>query len=425
MIPLCVSWALAQDMAAPEVGSVEIASVNLPMGAPTHVSARPGDALQPIVDRLTPGSTLTLDPGRYAGPLRIDRPLSVQAEGAVITGPGRGTVLLVLADDVSVRGLEVEGGGRDAHEGDAGILVVGDRARLSGLSVHDVLIGIDLREANDAVIENSKVQGPLDGPMGARGDGIRLWESYRNTIRGNHLDHVRDMVVWYSGHNLFVDNRVENARYGVHFMHADDNRVVNNHFVDNVVGAFVMYSTDIYLRHNVLAGANGAAGMGFGCKESDRVTMQDNRVLGNTTGFYLDACPHRIDGQASIQGNLLAYNHAGIRFHQVKPGIDIGDNDLYENGAPVVVDGGGDATLARFRQNRWSEYEGYDLDGDDVGDLPYAPALASRGLVQKRPVATFFAGSPAAMLLDFLGTAFPMLAPRPLFSDPEPRMGRT
>ncbi len=426
ILALLCAGALAQEMeAVPGVTIPRAEGVEVPHGPPVRITAHPGDDLAATLRGLPAGSHLHLEPGLYAGPLVIDRPLSVTGAGATLTGPGRGTVVLVLADDVTVSGLEIRGGGRDAHDGDAGVLVAADRAHLSHLDIADVYIGIDLRQADDAVVEHSTVRGPLTGPMGARGDGIRLWESNRNTLRHNAVDRVRDVVVWYSAHNLFYDNRIEEGRYGIHFMHADDNLVVGNELLDNVVGVFAMYSTGLKMVDNVLARANGAAGMGFGCKESDGLLVRDNRVVANTTGLYLDGCPHRLDGAATVNDNLIAYNHAGLRFHQVNAGVRVFQNELYENGTPVVVDGGGNADNASFSGNRWSEYEGYDLDGNGVGDLPYAPALASRGLVQRRPVATFFAGTPAAMLLDFLGTAFPMLAPRPLLHDGSPRMGRT
>lgn len=421
-----VGWAWAQAMEAPpSVELPQVPAATVPLGPPLEVTAAPGDDLAAVVGRLPAGSRLRLAPGHHAGPLVVDRPLSVEGEGAVLTGPGRGTVLAVLADDSRVSGIEVRGGGRDAHQGDAGVLVAADRAYLSHLDIHDVYIGIDLRQADDAVVEHTRVTGPAEGPMGARGDGIRLWESNRNTLRHNVVERVRDVVVWYSQDNLFYDNRIAAGRYGIHFMHADHNRVVGNVLDDNVVGVFAMYSTGLHLVDNLLARANGAAGMGFGCKESNAVEVRHNRFVANTTGVYLDGCPHRLDGATVVTDNLLAYNHAGLRFHQVNAGVEFARNEVYENGSPVVVDGGGNAESATFAHNRWSEYEGYDLDGNGIGDLPYAPALASRGLVQRRPVATFFAGTPAAMLLDFLGTAFPMLAPRPLLTDPSPRLGRT
>ncbi len=43
-------------------------------------------------------------------------------------------------------------------------------------------------------------------PLGLRGDGIRLWYSNDNNITNNHLDHSRDMVIWYSHGNRIGEN---------------------------------------------------------------------------------------------------------------------------------------------------------------------------------------------------------------------------
>lgn len=410
---------------APEVAPspVTVRERSVPVGSPRTLDLAPGADLDARLGELPAGSTLRLAPGEYAGPLVIDRPLTLEAAGATLRGPGRGTVLVVAAPDVTVRGLSVRGGGRDAVSGDAGVVVGADRARLEGLDIAEVLIGVDVREADGAVISGCVITGDPGRTMGAQGDGIRLWEAEYSVIEGNTLAGVRDLVVWYSSHNVVRDNVVRDARYGVHFMHADDNRVERNRFEDDVVGVFVMYSAGITVVDNVVSGADGAAGVGFGFKESDTVEVTDNRLLGNTTGIYVDNTPHRRDGSALFARNLVAYNHTGLRFHGVNKGARFLDNDLHEDAVPVVVDGNSQATAVLFEGNRWSDYVGYDLDGDGYGDIPHAPRLLSRGVLDRRPEARFFEGTPAAALLDFLGAAFPMWSPPPLYSDARPRLG--
>ncbi|MDP2312898.1 MAG: nitrous oxide reductase family maturation protein NosD [Pseudomonadota bacterium] len=403
--------------------SVTAGARTVPAGPPRISIATPGDNVDALVATLPPGSTLRLSPGEYAGPVHLDRPMTLEGAGATLVGPGRGSVLVIGAPDVTVRGLAVRGGGHDATTGDAGVLVVAPRFHIEGLDIADVLVGLDLREADDGVVKGCVVRGDPETPMGVRGDGIRLWESDRNQIVDNQLTDVRDLVVWYSNGNMVRGNDVRRARYGVHFMHADENHVEGNRFEGDVVGVFVMYSHDIVLTDNVVTGADGAAGVGFGFKESDTVTVTGNRLMGNTAGIYLDSTPQRVGGTAVFRDNLLAYNHTGLRFHGVHAGASFVDNDLHENSVPVVVDGNDQATEVLFEGNRWSDYVGYDLDGDGYGDLAHAPRLLSRGMLERRPVARFFEGTPAATLLDFLGAVFPMWAPPPLYTDARPRMG--
>lgn len=413
----------AQDHAPEGAGPLAVERGEIPAGRARRVELAPGADLAAAVAALPAGSTLRLAPGDHTGPLVIDRPLTIEGEGASLLGNGQGTVLVIAAPDVVVRGLHVAGSGSSSNAGDSGVLVAADRVELDGLLIEDSYIGVDLRQADHAIVRGCRVRGRAHLPMGLRGDGIRLWESDHNRIEDNELESVRDLVVWYSYHNTFARNRVRGGRYGTHFMHASDNRVEDNAFDDNVVGIFVMYSDRIELVHNRVSGARGEAGVGLGFKDSDEPTATDNALLGNTTGIYLDGTPHRVGGTAVFERNLIAHNHTGLRLHGLVRGARFADNDFHENGAPVLADGGADAMGVGFEGNRWSEYAGYDLDRDGYGDVPFEQTSAINGIVDRRPLARFFHGTPAAGLLDLLAAAFPMFAPPPLFVDSRPRVG--
>ncbi len=418
-------WTLAlageHDAAAPAPLEVSLAD-RIPAGPPLTVEVGAGTDVNAVIATLPAHSTLRLLPGEHRGPLRIDRPLTLVGPARLV-GPGRGSVVLVGAPDVTLRDLEMTGSGLDATAGDAGVVVGADRATMERLTIRDTFLGIDLRRSSHSVIRDCHIAGRLDGPIGTHGDGIRLWESDHNEIVGNRLDHVRDMVAWYSEENTFADNVVENSRYGLHLMHAEGSRLTGNRFTDNVVGVFVMYSRDVTVEGNLVVGSNGPAGMGIGIKESDAVTVTKNRLLASTLGLYLDSTPNRPDSFATIHDNLIAYDHIGVRFNGVRAGASFQGNDLHENHIQVAVDGGVQAGAASFVGNRWSDYTGYDLDGDGIGDLPYAPRSLARSVVQRRPAAAFFDGTPAAALLDLLAAAFPMWMPPPLVTDASPRMG--
>lgn len=427
LVALFLSPALAQSgesHAAEALAPVSVERAPIPEGPAVTISVLPGDDLQARIRALPAGSTVRLGAGTYAAPVHIDRPLTVEGvPGTVLMGQGKGTVLVIAADDVTLRGVRVTGGGADATTGDAGIVVDGDRFLLDGVTVDGVLIGIDVRQSDDGRITGSTIVGRADVPMGRRGDGIRLWESNRIHVERNHLLGSRDLVVWYSYHNRIAENHIEGCRYGTHFMHSDDNLVVGNDYDGDVVGVFVMYSERIVLRENRVTGAKGQAGVAFGFKESDDIEVDRNWVVGNTTGIYLDGTPHRIGGSAYVHDTLLAYNDTGLRMHGPTPGARFEGNELHENGIPVAVDGRSDALASTFEGNWWSDYAGYDLDRDGRGDVPYELRTLSGGLGASHPQVAFFADTPAANLLDFLAAAFPMLAPQPLVRDLSPRVG--
>ena len=70
--------------------------------------------------------------------------------------------------------------------------------------------------------------------------------------------------------------------------------------------------------------------------------------------------------------------------------------------------------------NRYSDYEGYDLDEDGVGDVAYEVKALSSELTESRPALKFFHGTAAMGLVDVVARAMPMLASHKLLVDPAP-----
>jgi nitrous oxidase accessory protein len=162
--------------------------------------------------------------------------------------------------------------------------------------------------------------------------------------------------------------------------------------------------------------------MGLGFKESERVVVTGNHLADDTTGIYLDNTPQKIGGTAEFSGNVVAGNDVGIRFHGPQHGARFSANTLDANGLSVTVDGNSDALGSTWDGNSWSDYAGYDLDGDGYGDLPFELTSLTGELRQRRPELAFFQGTPAAALLDLFAAAFPMFAPRPILHDPRPTL---
>jgi nitrous oxidase accessory protein len=424
---LLLALALAGDDAGTHAAvaprALAVAATDVPPGPPRTLTVTPGADLQAVVRTLPAGSTLVLGAGVHRGRIVVDRPMTLRGEaGAVIDGGGTGSVVVVVAHDVVVSDLRVTGGGTLPQEDDAGVVVQADRFRVERVVVDHVYLGIDLRRAHDGVVRGCTVSGDPDGSYSKRGDGIRLWEAHRDVVEGNTLQGVRDLVLWYSDDVVVRDNVVRGSRYGTHLMHASGAHVERNRYEDDVVGVFVMYSDDVRVRGNRVQGALGPAGLGLGFKESDRVHVADNDLVGNTTGLYLDNTPHALRGEARFEGNLVAANDVGLRFHGAEHGPVFARNLVSGNRLDATVDGGGDASGSTFVGNTWGGYAGYDLDRDGVGDLPFELRSLSGSLVDHHPDVAFLTGSPAAALLDLFAAAFPMWAPKPLLRDEAPRL---
>jgi nitrous oxidase accessory protein len=255
-----------------------------------------------------------------------------------------------------------------------------------------------------------------------RGDAVKLWESHDSTVRDSVVEDSRDVVVWYSRRVTLEGNFITRSRYGAHFMHAHDSAVRRVRVLDNVVGIFVMYSTRVLAEDNVLAGASGPAGIGIGFKDSDDVTLRRNWLVANTAGAYFDSTPRSPNAKVTFEGNVVALNDVGLRFHSSEKGVEFSANDFRDNAALVEVEGGGNALGVRFTGNHFSSYEGYDLDRDGTGDIPHEEKLLSSALTDARPALKLFDGTLAMGLIDAASRAIPVLAARTMFVDAQPSM---
>ena len=73
---------------------------------------------QDLVDKAEPGSVLKPPPGTYAGPVVINKPLTIDGGGDVVIDAGdKGTVMVLNANDSAIRNLRLTGSG-DSHDTD-------------------------------------------------------------------------------------------------------------------------------------------------------------------------------------------------------------------------------------------------------------------------------------------------------------------
>jgi nitrous oxidase accessory protein len=383
----------------------------------------PGEDLAARLAAAAPGTHLCLAAGRWQGPLRV-------GPGVTLGGPrdavlsGGDTVVRLDGPGAALEGVTIEGSGRRFERLDAALFVAGDGARVEGVEIRGALFGIRAERARGLRLVGNRVAGEPSRPFGLRGDGIRLWEVYESLVAENHLEDGRDLVAWYSGGNRFERNRVERGRYGLHFMHSDDNAVTGNVFEANVVGVFVMYSRGVRITDNAMLRSGGAAGIGLGVKEAGALTARRNRFEANTTGLFVDTNAVGPDERLVFEDNVFRLHDRAVLFHGEASRNEFRSNVFSGNRANVEVDGRGDAQAALWRGNAWDDYVGYDLDGDGVGDVPHRPSSLANAWIARIPVLAFFRGTAALGAVEWLGRALPLFDTRAVLVDPEPRMTR-
>ena len=390
-------------------------------GEPTRV---PAERLAEAIAAAAPGDTIEVTGGVFHGNLIVDRTLTlVGLDGATLDAGGTGTVLRLEAPDTTVRGFVVQNTGDSLDREDSGIIAAAPGALIENNRLINVLFGIYINAAPGTTVRGNFVEGQ-DLDIARRGDLIRLWDSDDVLIENNTTRRGRDAVLWYSERMTLRGNDFSHGRYGLHFMYCDDAIIEDNRLTNNSVGAYLMYGRRLTLRDNLLAFNRGPSGYGIGLKDMDDVTIAGNRILDNRVGVYNDGSPREIDSTAIVNNNLFAYNDIAI---EMLPSVRhnlISDNSFVENEQQVVVAGGGQLRDNEWtvgeRGNYWSDYAGYDADGDGQGEIVYRSERLLDDLLGRRPELRLFVYSPVVSAVDFAARAFPLVRPQPILVDEAP-----
>lgn len=380
-------------------------------------------SLADLVAAAHPGDVVRVPEGDYDGVVTIDKPITLEGIGRpTIHGHGKGDLLLITAEGVTIRGFDFTGTGSDLDLENCAIRALAGRVHIEDNRLEDVLFGIDLRSAPDSVIRGNTIGGK-DLDIARRGDGLRLWKSDRTRIEGNTIHDGRDAVIWYSEKVEVRGNLAHDCRYGFHLMYSHGVRIERNDLIDNSVGVYLMYSEGIVLADNRIDSSRGASGYGIGFKEVSDYTVARNLIQGNCAGIYMDAAPFK-PGRAEIVDNVLACNDVAMALLPNVASNTIAGNAFVDNLQGIVGKGRGDFYRNAFelngRGNWWSDYAGYDDDGDGVGEWVHEPVPLFAYAIEREPKLAILRFSPAEQLVEFVARAVPAMRPEPLFADESP-----
>jgi nitrous oxidase accessory protein len=412
LVGLVIGWALGVALTLMAVRTTAAQDNQFDLNA-TLLAAQPGDVI-------------TVPPGVYPAPLTIDKAVTLEGKDwPVIEGDGSGDVVKITAPGVTLRGFVVRGTGISLDREDSAIHVTAADATIENNRVEDALFGIYLANAPRSVVRNNLVLAK-DLPISRRGDSIKVWYSADSLIDGNTVRSGRDSVVWFSPGVVVRNNLIEDSRYGLHFMQTNDHVVENNILRNNSVGIYLMYGDRYIVRNNLLYNNRGASGYGLGAKEINDLTVEGNHFIANRVGLYNDSSPVNPKAIVDFNHNLLAYNELGMSMLPNVKHNSITENIFLENTEQVNIAGSGDLTGNQWaidgRGNYWSDYNGFDADGNQVGDLPYQSRSLYESLIATYPDLRLFQLSPATDALDLAAKAFPIFAPRPILADDFPLM---
>lgn len=365
-------------------------------------------SIRAALEAAAPGDTVVVAPGVYEERLVVAKSIQLVGEGRpTIFGSYQGDVVFVRADDVELNGFVVRGSGKRMIASEAGVKVAGARARIVGNRIVDNLFGVYLKRCRNALIENNTIEGRAEVGVGLRGAGIHFFDALHNTIRGNRVSHVRDGVYFdHADFNTVERNEFFELRYGVHYMYCKDNSFFDNVFRDSMGGAAVMYTERVTFRGNKMVGnRKGFNAFGLLLKDCIDSVAEENVILDNTRGIFLDGAHRNV-----LRRNLVAYNDVGVFFYASALENRFRENDFIGNLATLYTVGRAKADWTPDGVgNYFSDYAGYDLDGDGRGDTEHRLQDAFEYLVGSRELLHLYLNSAAADALALAERSFPLV----------------
>jgi nitrous oxidase accessory protein len=377
------------------------------------------------LEAASPGDEVVVAAGVYHEHLVLDVPIKLQGEpGAILDGDGHDTVVLVKSGPSVVRGLTIRASGDSLLGEDAAIRVDGAPGSLVTQNrISDVLFGILAVSSPRTTISDNYVVGK-DLIIPRRGDGIRVFASDDSAVNGNTVEQSRDLSIWNSNHVVAYRNTVRDSRYGLHYMYSDDDVFEDNVFEHNQTGGAIMYSRRLTLRRNRFAGSRGPSAHGLLIKMADDLLVENNWFVDNTRGIFMLETPSALNATCVVRDNVIGGNDRGVTLEPSVSRAVFTENAFLANGVQVEVLGASQANQNRWslngRGNYWSDYRGFDLDGDGTGDIEHRVEAFFEHLADRFPDLGMLRMSPAVHAMEMAARAFPIVKPQAALIDDHP-----
>jgi nitrous oxidase accessory protein len=400
----------------------------LGMLGPVHAAqfiASPGESLQLLIDRAEAGDEILLPAGRYDGGLRIHTSIHLTGQtGAVIDGGGQGHAVSVQAPDVVLRGLRIENWGRNLTELESGIFVepTASNILIENNSLHGAGFGIWIDAAHGSLIRGNRIEGIAEVRSQDRGNGVQLFNARDARVIDNDILQVRDGIyIGNTSQSLLRGNRLSDLRYGVHYMYSYGNRVEYNDTTRTRTGYALMQSKQL-----TVIGNRSELDQNYGILMNNitNSVLQGNVVDAVQQGHadHSDVHISGAEGKALFVYNSQFNEFSGNRFAGSNIGIHLTagseDNKIFAN---AFIGNYTQVKYVATRQqewsheglgNYWSDYLGWDLNGDGLGDVPYEPNDAIDQLLWRHPAAKVVMHSPAIQTLRWVQRQFPVFRPQ-------------
>lgn len=388
------------------------------------------DNLQNRLDSANSGDTVLVEPGTYVGNFKINKSITLSGKtGALIDAGGTGNAITLLASNITVENFSIVNWGSNLTEQNAAIYLdkKTDNITIRNNKAKGDGFGFWLQKANHILVENNVIEGNPSLRSADRGNGIQLSTVKNALIIGNEVSHTRDGLYIISSQNSELrNNLMHDLRYGVHYMYSHSNKVISNHAFNTRAGYALMSSNRLTVQGNRSDNSedygmlmNFITYSNISYNNIKKVwTKPENKVIGREgKGLFIYNSAYN-----TISYNTIDTAEIGIHLTAGSENGKIFGNSFINN--PIQVKYVSNRKQEWSQQgvgNYWSNYLGWDLDNNQIGDTPFEPNDGIDKMVWKYPEAKVLLDSPSVLMLRWIQKQFPVLKP-PGVKDSNPLM---
>lgn len=377
-------------------------------------------SIRAALEASSDGDTIIVTAGTYIeGTLLITKSiLLIGMNEPVISGDNKNEIVKVKADNVVIRGFIFK---------DAGINFVYENAAVKLDSVHNCTVeknkfinnffGIYLSKSSSCRIIDNELTA-FQKRETYSGNGIHLWQCREMLIKGNRIYGHRDGIYFefVKKSRIQENHSLNNIRYGLHFMFSDSCDYSDNYFAGNGAGVAVMFTKNVAMFNNLFENNWGGAAYGLLLKDISDSRIYNNRFIKNSCAVYYEGC-----NRVLTEKNQFLENGWGIRLMANSMDNKFLSNNFIGNTFDVTTNSTRNYNF--FEGNYWSEYKGYDLDKNGIGDVPFRPVKYFSLISEKVRPSLILIRSLFTELINLAENIFPTLTPAAL-TDNKPKMKR-
>jgi nitrous oxidase accessory protein len=380
----------------------------------TAGSEQPIKTIKQALSIAASGDTILVYPGLYREQnIIIDKSVTLIGKNyPVLDGEKKYEIVSIKSSDVSFTGFKlIRCGHSDLDDLSAVKIYNARNVTVSGNILDDTFFGIYAQFARKCTIRNNRLSayGKSETQIG---NGVHCWKSDSMLITGNYITGHRDGIYFeFVTNSLIQSNQsISNVRYGLHFMFSHNDSYVSNVFRSNGAGVAVMYTKGIKMYNNTFENNWGDAAYGILLKDISDSHISGNVFKSNTTGIYMES-----SNRINMDKNLFANNGWAIKIQASCENNSITHSNFLGNTFDISTNS--NLVLNTFNYNYWDKFEGYDLNKDKIGDVPYRPVSVYSMIVENNSSAMMLFRSFIVTLIDKSERILPGLIPENLKDD--------